>query len=147
MTQLIPLLTQQGIRIGVIKHSHHDFELDQPGKDSYELHHAGASQTLLISKYRSALITENPELKEPKLSEAIAQLELTHIDLVLIEGFRHEADLLRIELHRPSMGRPFLFPGQKNIIAVASDENIEIPLPLLDLNNPQQIADFIVNHV
>lgn len=102
---------------------------------------------MLTSTYRSALITENTDRKEPQLSEALAQLDLANIDLVLVEGFRHETDLLRIELHRLATGRPFLFPGQKNIIAVASDENIEISLPLLDLNNPQQIADFILKQV
>ncbi len=143
LTRLIPLLTAKGLRIAIIKHSHHDFELDQPGKDSYELHHAGSNQTLLTSKFRSALICENQPCKEPELKQAIRQLDLSDIDLVLVEGFRHEPDLVKIELHRPSLNKPLLYPHDKQIISIASDVEIDTHLPLLDLNKPEQIARFI----
>ncbi len=147
LKQLIPLLTARGLQLAIIKHSHHNFEIDQPGKDSYELHHAGSSQTLLTSKFRSALITENLAHQEPELKQEVMKLDLMNINLILVEGFRHEKSLTRIELHRPSLGKPFLYPGQKNIIALASDEKLDIELPLLDLNNPAQIADFIINRI
>ncbi len=143
LLKLIPLLTARGLRIAIIKHSHHDFEIDKPGKDSYELHHAGSSQTLLTSKYRSALISENLPPREPVLEEQVQKLDLQEIDLVLVEGFRHEKTLHRIELHRPQLGKPLLYPGDDHIIALASDEPMESPVPLLDINNPAQIADFI----
>ena len=147
LKQVIPLLTKKGLRLAIIKHSHHDFDIDQPGKDSYELHHAGSSQTLLTSKYRSALITESPDLKEPELNQEVLKLDLSTIDLVLVEGFRHEKSLTRIEIHRPSLGKPFLYPEEKNIIALASDEQLDIKLPLLDINNPGEIADFIIDWI
>ena len=147
LKQLIPMLTKQGLRLAIIKHSHHDFEIDQPGKDSYELHHAGSSQTLLTSKYRSALITENSDLKEPELNQEVQKLDLSSIELILVEGFRHEKSLTRIELHRPSLGKPFLFPEEKNIIALASDEKLDIGIPQLNINDPAEIADFIFDWI
>ena len=145
LTRIIPLLKQQGLRLAIIKHSHHDFELDQPGKDSYELHHAGSSMTLLTSKYRSALIREHQPHKEPVLREAVLRLDLSDIDLVLVEGFRHETGLPKIELHRADLGNPLLFPDDSDIIAIASDKPVATDLPILDLNNPAQIVQFIVN--
>ena len=145
LKQVIPLLTKHGLRLAIIKHSHHDFEIDQPGKDSYELHHAGSCQTLLTSKYRSALITENSPQQEPELFNELKKLDLSTIDLVLVEGFRHERNLTRIELHRPSRGKPFLHTEEENIIAVASDESLDINLPLLDINNPNEISQFVIN--
>jgi molybdopterin-guanine dinucleotide biosynthesis protein B len=147
LTGLIPQLTKAGLRIAIIKHSHHDFELDQPGKDSYRLHHAGSCQTLLTSKYRSALIHENKPQKEPSLKESIHQLDHSCIDLILVEGFRHEPGLSKIELHRPILEKPLLYLQDKNIIAIASDAPLETTLPVLDLNNPAQIARFIGDHM
>lgn len=145
LKQLIPLLTQAGLRVAIIKHSHHNFNIDQPGKDSYELHKAGSSQTLLTSKYRSALITENQPLREPSLNEALKQLNLSAIELVLVEGFRHESDLPRIELHRPALGKPLLYPQAENIIAIASDEELKTDLPLININKPHEISTFILD--
>ena len=145
LTRIIPLLKQQGLHLAIVKHSHHDFELDQPGKDSYQLHHAGSSMTLLTSKYRSALIREHQPHKEPELREALQQLDLSNIDLVLVEGFRHETGLSKIELHRANLGNPLLFPYDRDIIAIASDKAIDTDLPVLDLNNPAEIVQFIVN--
>lgn len=143
LKKVIPLLRSRGLRLAIIKHSHHDFEIDQPGKDSYELHHSGSSQTLLTSRYRSALITEKQPQQEPQLSQELEKLNLNAIDIVLIEGFRHEKNLIRIELHRTELGKPFLYPAEENIIAVASDQKLDIKIPLLNINDAQQIADFI----
>ena len=145
LTRLIPLLVERGLRLGIIKHSHHDFEIDNPDKDSYRLHHAGSTQTLLTSKYRRALIQERPSRQEPDLDEEYARLDHDLLDLVLIEGFRHVASLPRIELNRPSLGRPFLFPGEDNIIALATDEPVDTDLPILDINRPEEIAEFILD--
>ncbi len=147
LKKVIPILSGQGLRLAIIKHSHHDFEIDQPGKDSYELHHAGSSQTLLTSRYRSALITENIPHQEPELMKEVEKLDINKIDLILVEGFRHETQLKRIELHRSTVTQSFLYPQEKNIIALASDEKLDIELPLLDINNPQQIAKFILNYI
>ena len=145
LKQLIPLLREQGLRLAIIKHSHHDFEIDHPGKDSYELHHAGSLQTLITSKYRSALISENPAHQEPDFQTTLQQLDLSNIDLVLVEGFRDEKSLARIELHRPSIEKPLIHPQAQNIIAVASDEPINTHLPVLDLNHLEEICNFILN--
>lgn len=147
LIRLIPLLVEQGLRIGIIKHSHHDFEIDNPQKDSYRLHHAGALQTLLTSKYRSALVSERRPQQEPDLDEEYARLDHDRLDLVLVEGFRHVSSLPRIELNRPSLGRPFLFPGEDNIIALATDTPVDTDLPVLDINQPKQIADFILEWI
>ncbi len=145
LKQLIPLLRGQGLRLAIIKHSHHDFEIDHPGKDSYELHHAGAIQTLITSKYRSALISENPTRDEPDFLNTLQLLNLDNIDLVLVEGFRDEVKLPRIELHRPSLNKPLIYPQVDNIIAIASDTPLKTHLPLLDLNQISEISGFILN--
>lgn len=145
LTQVIRLLAAMNLRIAVIKHSHHDFSIDQPGKDSYELHHAGAAQTLLTSRYRSALITENRSQHEPKLDDALRRLNLAQLDLVVVEGFRHTANLKKIECHRPALGKPLLFPDDDQIIAIATDDAaLSTHLPVLDINAPEQVTEFIV---
>ena len=146
LTALLPLLRARGMRVAVIKHAHHSFDLDYPGKDSYELRKAGAVQTLVASRQRVALIREyEPERAEPSLADARALVDPTGMDLVLVEGFKREP-LPKIELCRPSRGRPLMCGRDANIIAVASDGPVELPrdLPLLDLNSPAQIADFVL---
>lgn len=145
LTQLLPLLTARGIRVGMVKHSHHDIEMDQPGKDSYRLRKAGASQMVLASPHRSILFAEQAEKQEPKLIEQLNWLDLTQLELVLVEGFRHEG-FPKIELHRPSLGKPLLCRQDPNIVAIAADEELaDIDIPQLDLNNIEQIAAFIIN--
>lgn len=149
LTRLIPLLVAQGLRVGVVKHAHHSFDIDYPGKDSYELRAAGASQMLIASRKRTALITELEDRQnEPSLADALAQLNMQEIDLILVEGFKHEP-YRKIELHRPALHKPLLFPDDPNIVAVASDAAIpEIhTIPALDLNNPEQIMQFIIDHI
>jgi len=151
LKKLIPLLRQQGMRIGVIKHSHHDFEIDQPGKDSYELRKAGAQQMLIASQYRIAQITELENQNDaPPLKEIITRLDTSALDLVLVEGYRHEK-FPKIELHRPSLKKPLIFPDDDSVIAIATDEaltNIDTEnLPVLDLNQADNISRFIVDYV
>lgn len=145
LTQVIPLLRRHGLRLAVIKHAHHDFELDIPGKDSYRLRHAGATQTLLASAHRRALITELPSPEEPVLEDLLMQLDSTLSDLVLVEGMRHGAHP-KLEIHRPSLGHPLLANQDDRIIAVASDMAelaAERPVQRLDLNDPHAVAAFI----
>lgn len=147
LRELIPLLRGRGLRVGVIKHAHHAFDIDQPGKDSWVLRHAGATQTLVASSRRAALITEyDDDRSEPDLAASLAMLDRQALDLVLVEGFKHEA-FPKIELHRPEMGRPLICGETPHIVAVASDRKLDLPrpLPLLDLNQPAQLADFVID--
>ncbi len=145
LKRLIPLLIDRGLRIGVIKHSHHDFLIDYPGKDSHSLRSAGASPVLIVSPYRRAIITEFKPPQDIKLQDQLSLLVTENLDLVLVEGFRHEA-FTKIELHRYSLGKPLLYPDDSNIIAIATDQpSTKHDLPCLDLNNSATIAEFIFN--
>jgi len=145
LTRLIPVLNENGLKIGLVKHAHHQFDIDQPGKDSYELRKAGACEMMVASAKRWALVHEFPERHgDPSLEELLPNLSLGELDLVLVEGFKHEP-LAKIELHRPSLGKPLLYPNDSSIIALATDfspDNIN-QLPVLDLNDIYEIADFI----
>ena len=145
LIRLIPFLEQRGVRVALIKHAHHDFDIDKPGKDSYELRKAGARQVLVASDRRSALITEYTRPTEPQLEDLLAQLALDAVDLVLVEGFRH-VPFPKIELHRPSLKHPLLCREDASIIAVAMDFPVNTdPLPRLDLNNPVMVGEFILD--
>lgn len=150
LEKLLPLLRKAGLRVGVVKASHHDVNPDKPGKDSYQLRQAGASQLVLSTPNRSICYTEYPEPVKHDLSEQIRLLDLEYLDLVVVEGFR-EAPIAKIELHRQAYPKPFLFEQDAHIIALAWDGNpgVEIPdsLPLLDINNPAQIADFVLTRI
>lgn len=140
--RLIQLLKQYGLRLALIKHAHHDFDIDTPGKDSYELRKAGAEQVLVVSDSRRALIREMVAT-EPRLYELIDELDLDGIDRVLVEGFRH-VPFLKIELHRPALNRALIFPDDPSVIAVAVDADIDAGgLPVLDINQPGEIVQFI----
>lgn len=146
LTLLIPLLKNHGLRIGLIKHSHHDFDIDHQGKDSYRLRMAGATPVMLVSPYRRAIITELNAVQEPDLNEQLTFFDQSALDLLLIEGFKSEA-FPKIELHRAALQQPLLYPADPHIIAIASDTPLATPdyLTPLDLNNPELIADFIVS--
>lgn len=148
LTSLIPVLTAHGLRISVIKHAHHSFDIDHPGKDSFRLREAGAVQMLLGSRHRWALMTElsrinNGRDKEPALADLLPHIDSTLADLIVVEGFKHEA-IPKIEIYRPNLNKPLLANNDDNVIAVASDGAVDTKLPVLDLNNPQQIAQFIL---
>jgi molybdopterin-guanine dinucleotide biosynthesis protein B len=148
LTQLIPLLKKQNIRVGLIKHSHHSFQIDKPGKDSYRLREAGASPVMLVSSHRRAIITDFPTPQEPDLNEQLNYFDQSQLDLLLVEGFK-SAIFPKIELHRPSLNNPLLYPEDDTIIAIAADEKVSLAegedLVCLDLNNIPQIADFIIH--
>ena len=146
LTQTIPVLKHHGVRIGLIKHSHHNFQIDQPGKDSFRLRAAGASPVMLVSTHRRAIITEISPEQEPRLDDQLKLLDQSELDLILVEGFKAE-QFPKIELHRPSLNKPLLYPNDPNIIAIASDCTLETPdyLIQLDINQPEIIAAFILN--
>ncbi|NJA05466.1 molybdopterin-guanine dinucleotide biosynthesis protein B [Methylococcaceae bacterium WWC4] len=146
LTRLLPLLKANRLKVGVIKHSHHDFEIDQPGKDSYRLRLAGATPVMLVSRFRRAIISELSAATEVTLAEQLAAFPSAGLDLILVEGFRDER-YPKIELHRSALGKPLLYPSDPSIIAIACDTRLrpEPPIPKLDLNDPSAIADFILN--
>ncbi len=147
--KLLPLLGSKGLRTGMVKASHHTIEPDPPGKDSYRLRHAGASQLVLSMPGRSICYTEYPNGYERQLQEQLQLLNQNQLDLILVEGFR-EAPIPKIELHRSDYEKPFLFTDDPHIIAIAWDGNPGINLPdhlaELDINHPEQIAGFIENY-
>jgi molybdopterin-guanine dinucleotide biosynthesis protein B len=142
LKQLIPLLKQREIRVGLIKHTHHDMDVDMPGKDSYELRKAGADQTLVASDRRWALMTETPERQPLDLHYLASRFDRSKVDMILVEGFKHEP-ISKIILYREEIGRPLEDMLDEFVIAVASDKSIAIKTRSLDLNQPESIADFI----
>jgi len=145
LMKIIPLLKEHGMRVGLIKKTHHDFEIDRPGKDSHQLRLAGASPVMLSSPRRRAIITEHSEIRERGLAEELAFFDRGGVDVILVEGFKHES-FPKIELHRPSLGKPLLFPDDSSIIAIATDAELPVTptIPRFDLNAPRPIADFIL---
>ena len=149
LKQLIPILKARGLQLALIKHTHHQFDIDTPGKDSYELRQADAEQVMVASRHRWALMVETPNQNDdPPLESLIEHLDTNALDLILVEGFKHAA-VAKIELHRPILNKPLLFPEDPDIIAIASDAPLTQPtdLPVLALNNPETIADFVMDFV
>lgn len=149
ITALIPLLRAQGLRVAVIKHAHHKVELDQPGKDTFRFQSAGADQVILASQKTRAVLFEQNETSEVSLKSALELVNHNSIDLILVEGFKHET-LAKIELHRPILGNPFLFADDPQIIAIASDRPLELEdkrVIQLDLQQPATIAAFILERI
>jgi len=148
LKELIPMLKQRGVRLGVLKHAHCQFDIDHPGKDSYELRKAGADQMLIASSQRWALMTEQPREDNPPLSEMLSKLDHSALDLVLVEGFKKEK-LPKIELRREAVEKAELYRDDPNIIAVAADYKLpaDCALPQLDLNQPEQILAFILDYL
>ncbi len=143
IVRLIPVLLARGVSVSTIKHAHHDFEIDQPGKDSFEHRAAGAGEVLVSSARRWALIHEHRGAAEPDLEELIAHLG--PVDLVIVEGFKGRAHD-KIGVHRKG-ARPPLRAPDAHVIAVASDEPLpEVTLPVLALDDTSAIAEFIVAH-
>lgn len=139
--KLIPLLRARGLRVSAIKHAHHGFDMDRPGKDSYRYREAGAGQVLIATTQRWALLTETP--RAPAALEALLA-QLAPCDLVIVEGFKSEGRIPRIEVRRSTNTEPPIFPHDPNVVAVAADHAIDTHLPVLDLNDPTKIAAFIV---
>lgn len=147
LKKLIPLLNERGVRPGLIKHTHHDMDVDKPGKDSYELRKAGASQTIVASQKRWALMTETPEESELDLPWLVSRMDASSLDLVLVEGFKHD-QIPKIMLYREGISqRAEELVIDSHVIAIASDiEPLQEwgDIPILDINSPIQIVDFIV---
>ena len=144
LTRLIPLLREQGLRVSVIKHAHHNFDVDVPGKDSWRHRQAGASEVMVASARRWALMHELRGLPEPSLDELVARM--SPVDLLLVEGFKRQPHP-KLEVHRPSLGKPLIYPEDSHVVAIASDEPFAAPLPLLPLADAGAIAAFIVDHL
>ncbi|MCW9047721.1 MAG: molybdopterin-guanine dinucleotide biosynthesis protein B [Gammaproteobacteria bacterium] len=148
LLKLIPELKKRGMRIAVIKHAHHNFEMDTPGKDSYELRKAGAVPMLICSSVRTVISIEHDVEAEPTLQEILKHIPANTVDMVLVEGFK-KWPFNKIELHRESTGKPLMYPGDSNIIAIAHDKTQafqQTDLTQLNLNNIKSIADFVVQY-
>lgn len=149
LRQLIPLLKSNGLEVAVIKHAHHNFDVDVPGKDSYEIRQAGAQQVLVSSSRLMALMeVQSDTLPEPNLSTLIPRLDCSKLDLILVEGFKHEV-IPKIELYRGTLDKPLLYPTDQNIIAIASDLPLvlEREIEQLDLNDIETIANYLAHFI
>ena len=139
--KLIPLFVKRGLRVSLIKHAHHTFDVDVPGKDSYRHRHAGATEVLVTSSRRWVLMHELRGAPEPSFEEQVKRI--SPCDLLLVEGFKF-APIPKLEVWRAATGEPLLHPNDPHIVAVASDAKVETKLPLLDLNDVDGIANFIL---
>jgi molybdopterin-guanine dinucleotide biosynthesis protein B len=141
LAALIPQLVGRGVTVSTLKHAHHEFDIDQPGKDSWVHRQAGASEVMVASSRRFALMHELRDAPEPSLDELVSRM--APVDLLLIEGFKREPHP-KLEVHRPSVGKPFLYPDDAHIVGIASDAALTAPLPVLPLADVAAIADFIL---
>lgn len=142
--QLIPLFIARGVTVSLIKHAHHTFDVDQPGKDSYRHRKAGCVEVLITSSRRWALIHELRGAPEPDLSEQIKHLG--PCDLLLVEGYKRER-IPKLEVFRAEIGEPLIHPHDDDVVAIASDVHLKTTLPQFDLNAPEPIAEFVLRHV
>lgn len=151
LTRLLPLFKAAGLQVAVIKHGHHKLDLDQPGKDTFRFREAGAAQVILAAQKFLARMHECEQQAEVELVDALKLVNTACVDLILVEGFKHQT-FPKIELHRPSLQKPLLFPDDADIIALASDTPVELSAAartvlLLDLNQPERIAQFILEFI
>ncbi len=144
LVKLIPILTARGLHVSTIKHAHHGFDIDRPGKDSFLHREAGASEVLVTSGARWALMHELRGTPQPELAELLSRL--APVDLVLVEGFKRDAHV-KIEIHRVDNGKPFLYPDDPSIAALASDAPPPFgALPRVHLDDVDTIADLAIAH-
>jgi molybdopterin-guanine dinucleotide biosynthesis protein B len=140
LTRVIPHLLNEGLRVSVIKHAHHNFDVDVPGKDSWRHRHAGAEEVLVSSGKRWALMHELRGAAEPRLPELLAKM--ARVDLVVVEGYKSEPHR-KIEVHRAANGKPLLFPDDAGIVGIATDTAVETALPTAHLDDIPAIAAMI----
>jgi molybdopterin-guanine dinucleotide biosynthesis protein B len=142
--KLIPIFTRDGLRVSLVKHAHHEFDVDQPGKDSWRHRHAGCSEVLISSSKRWALMHELRGAPEAPLAEILKHL--SPCDLVIVEGYK-SADIPKVEVHRRAATAPLLHPDDPRVVAVATDEPLETALPQFGLDDAEDVARFIVRHL
>src|SRR5262245_41576331 len=142
--QLIPLMVARGLSVSLIKHAHHSFDVDQPGKDSYRHRHAGGAEVLVSSSLRWVLMHELRGAPEPGFAELVERI--SPCDLLLVEGFKREK-LPKLEVYRATVGEPMLYPHDQDIVAIASDEKLDTRLPQFHLDDISRIAEFVLRHV
>ncbi len=144
LTRLLPELTRRGITVSTVKHAHHDFDVDKPGKDSWRHREAGATEVMVSSTARWALLHEHRGAPETTLAELVRRM--TPVDLIIVEGFKGEAHA-KLEVHRPALGKPLLCRDDPHIFAIASDAPLAgVALPVLPLDDAAAIARFILAH-
>ncbi len=148
LEKLIPALKRRGLRVSVVKHAHHRFDIDHPGKDTFRHRAAGAYEVLVASQHRLALMREFEQPGAPTVHQLIAELH-QDVDWVLVEGFK-DSDLRKIEVWRASSGKPTRYQEDELVVAIATDAPSRLPeatlRPVLDLNDAIAIADFLVNN-
>jgi molybdopterin-guanine dinucleotide biosynthesis adapter protein len=144
VVRLLPALIRRGVSVSTVKHAHHEFDIDQPGKDSYRHREAGAREVLVSSSARWALMHEQRGADEPRLADLLRHM--SPVDLVLVEGFKRSS-FPKLEVHRPSIRKPLLYPDDPDIVAFASDTKPpQLPLPFLPLADADAIAAFIIEY-
>ena len=144
MERLVAEIIGRGYTVSTLKHAHHTFDVDHPGKDSHRHRIAGASQVLLASTERWALMNEHRGTQEPSLPELLAKLD--PVDLILIEGWKRDSHP-KVEAWRAETGNPLIAPNDQTILAVASDIGLEIDRPVFDLDDTAVVADFILEYL
>ena len=144
VTKLIPCFLARGVKVSTLKHAHHGFDLDTPGKDSFMHRAAGATEGIISSGKRWAILHELREEPEWDLPHLVAKM--SPVDLVLVEGFKRDA-FPKLEIHRIANGKPLIHPEDPHIVAVASDSAVpDAKVPVVDLNNIDAIADLLLKH-
>jgi len=142
LTKVIPCIVARGLRVSTLKHAHHDFDIDQPGKDSHSHRVAGATEVLVGSERRWALVHELRGAAEPRLSTLLQKL--SPVDLVVIEGYKRESHP-KVEVYRACVGQPLLHPNDASIVAIASDTALPgTEVPLVHLDDVERIADILI---
>lgn len=142
--KVIPALVMEGLKVSLIKHAHHEFDMDHPGKDSWRHREAGATEVMVASSQRWALMHELRGTAEPPLEELLKQM--SPCDLVIIEGWKFNA-IPKVEVHRKLADKPLLFPNDRNVIAIATDESLATELPQFSLDDGEGVAMFIMRHL
>ena len=142
--KVIPLLVREGLRVSLIKHAHHEFDVDQPGKDSYRHRHAGCAEVLISSSKRWALMHELRGAAEPSLHDQLKKL--SPCDVVLVEGYKPEP-IPKVEVHRRDANAPLLHLEDSHVVAVATDEPLDTRLPQFELGDAEGVARFIIQHL
>lgn len=148
LTKVIPLLNQRGLRVALLKHAHHETSVDQPGKDSYRLREAGATTVMLSTASQRIILHSRAMPQDPDLYTELAYIDHEAHDVILVEGFKN-SPIPKIALHRRELGHSLAYENDPYIIAIATDDadamKTQLQKPLLDINNPDQVACFMMD--